>query len=104
MSIQQPATIKIILAFAAIYIVWGSTFFAVHVALKSFPPFLLSTLRFLLAGTVLLIYCIVTREKMPSRIDIQKNAFCGLVLFIGGVVSVVWAQQYISSSLASIII
>jgi drug/metabolite transporter (DMT)-like permease len=104
MTSQQPATIKIILAFAAIYIVWGSTFFAVQVALKSFPPFLLSTLRFLFAGTVLLIYCFVTRAKMPSRIDIQKNALCGLVLFIGGVVSVVWAQQYISSSLASIII
>jgi len=104
MTTQQPATIKIILAFAAIYIVWGSTFFAVHVALKSFPPFLLSALRFLLAGTLLLIYCIITREKMPSRVDVQKNALCGLVLFIGGVVSVVWAQQYISSSLASIII
>jgi drug/metabolite transporter (DMT)-like permease len=104
MTMQQPTTLKIILAFAAIYIVWGSTFFAVHLALKSFPPFLLSTLRFLLAGIVLLIYCIAAREKLPSRIDIQKNALCGLVLFIGGVVSVVWAQQYISSSLASIII
>jgi drug/metabolite transporter (DMT)-like permease len=97
MTTQQLPAIKIILAFAAIYIVWGSTFFAVHVALKSFPAFLLSALRFLLTGTILLLYCIIRREKIPSRIDIQKNALCGLVLFIGGVVSVAWAQQYISS-------
>jgi len=104
MTTPYPTNIKIILAFAAIYIIWGSTFYGVHIALKSFPPFLLSALRFLIAGTVLLIYCIITKEKLPAAADIRKNALCGLVLFIGGVVSVVWSQQYISSSLASIII
>ncbi len=99
-----PTNIKIILAFAAIYIIWGSTFYAVHVALQSFPPFLLSSLRFLIAGLVLLVYCVIKREPLPVKKDIQKNALCGLALFIGGVVTVVWAQQFISSSLASIII
>lgn len=53
---------------------------------------------------MLLLYCIIKREPLPSAIDIRKNAICGIVLFVGGVVAVVWAQQYISSSLASIII
>ncbi|GAB2832463.1 DMT family transporter [Ferruginibacter profundus] len=101
---HYPTNLKIILAFAAIYIIWGSTFYGVHIALQSFPPFLLSALRFLIAGTVLLLYCIIKKEKLPAAADIRKNAVCGLVLFIGGVVSVVWSQQYISSSLASIII
>lgn len=101
---HYPTNIRIILAFAAIYIIWGSTFYAVHIALQSFPPFLLSSLRFLIAGIVLLLYCIIKREPLPSAIDIRKNALCGLALFIGGVVAVVWAQQYISSSLASIVI
>src|SRR5690349_5690453 len=104
MTTTYPTNIKVILAFAAIYIIWGSTFYGVHLALKSFPPFLLSSLRFLLAGSVLLLFCIITKEKMPSAADIRKNAVCGLVLFIGGVVSAVWSQQYISSSLASTII
>jgi len=95
---------KVILSFAAIYIVWGSTFYGVHLALQSFPPFLLSTLRFLIAGGLLFIYCIIRKEKMPLMADIRKNAICGVIIFIGGVVSVVWSQQYISSSLASIII
>ncbi|MBS1509494.1 MAG: EamA family transporter [Bacteroidetes bacterium] len=96
--------IKIILAFAAIYIVWGSSYYAVRLALQGFPPFTLSALRFLIGGTTLLLFCIVKKEKFPAKHLIVKNAVSGLVIFIGGVVAVVWAQQYISSSLASIII
>lgn len=58
----------------------------------------------MIAGIVLLGWCMLTREKLPSRSDTVKNAVCGLFMFIGGVVAVVWAQQHISSSLASIII
>lgn len=96
--------IKIILAFAAIYIVWGSTFFGVLIALKSFPPLLLSALRFLIAGIAVLMVCMVRKEPFPAFEDIKKNMLYGIVMFMGGVVAVVWAQQFISSSLASIII
>lgn len=96
--------IKLLLAFAAIYIIWGSTFFGVHLALKSFPPFLLSSLRLLIAGIALLIFCINRKEPFPAFTDIKRNAIWGLSIFIGGVVAVVWAQQFISSSLASTII
>jgi drug/metabolite transporter (DMT)-like permease len=96
--------VKIIFAFAAIYIIWGSSFFGVLTALKSFPPFLLSTLRFLIAGILLLIFCVLKKEPFPDFSDIKKNMLCGIVMFGGGVVSVVWAQQFIASSLASIII
>jgi drug/metabolite transporter (DMT)-like permease len=95
---------KIILAFAAIYIIWGSSFFGVLMALKSFPPFLFSSLRFLLAGAVLLPICKFKKEPFPDVEDIKKNMFFGIVIFIGGVVSVAWAQQFISSSFASVII
>lgn len=101
---SSPDRIKVLLAFAAIYIIWGSTFFGVHLALKSFPPFLLSTLRFLIAGVALLVFCFVRKESFPSAADITRNALWGQAIFIGGVVAVVWAQQYISSSLASAII
>ena len=98
------AVVKIFLAFGAIYIIWGSTFFGVHVALKSFPPFLLSALRLLIAGIALLIFCVLKKEQAPGWADIKKNMICGLIIFVGGIVAVVWAQQYISSSLASVII
>jgi drug/metabolite transporter (DMT)-like permease len=95
---------KIIAAFAAIYIIWGSSFYGVLTALKSFPPFLMSALRFLIAGIALLIVCAVKKEPWPNAADLKKNMFCGIVLFMGGVVTVAWAQQFIPSSFASIII
>jgi len=96
--------LKLIIAFAAVYLIWGSTFFCVKLALDSFPPFLLSSLRLLIAGGSLAIYCSITRQAPPKLNDIQKNAFWGIIIFIGGMVMVVWAQQFISSSLASSII
>lgn len=101
---KQLHQIKVILAFAAIYIVWGSSFYGVLIALKSFSPFLLSTLRFLIAGTALLGVCILKKEPFPDFSDIKRNMIYGIVIFMGGVVAVAWAQQFISSSFASIII
>ena len=92
------------MAFAVIYLVWGSSFYGVLIALKSFPPFLLSTLRFLIAGTALLLFCVVKKEPLPDAKDLKKNMLCGIVVFMGGVVTVAWAQQFIASSFASIII
>ncbi len=96
--------LKLVLAFAAVYIIWGSTFFGVQLGLQSFPPFLFSALRLLIAGSALAIYCVVTRQAPPTLADVRKHALCGIVIFIGGIVFVVWAQQFISSSLASSII
>ncbi|MEJ0032858.1 MAG: EamA family transporter [Bacteroidota bacterium] len=96
--------LKLILAFTAIYVIWGSTFFGVQLALKSFPPFLLSALRLILAGLALTLYCVFTRQGTPTLKEIGKHAVAGLVIFVGGVMFVVWAQQFISSSLASSII
>ncbi len=95
---------KTILAFAAVYLVWGSTFFGVSIALKSFPPFLLSALRFLIGGLLLAGYCYLKKQPMPSVKDIVNFSFWGIIIFGGGVIAVVWAQQYLPSSLASLII
>jgi drug/metabolite transporter (DMT)-like permease len=99
-----PQRTKIILAYFIIYFVWGSTFFAVQLGLKSFPPFLFSATRLLLAGIALLIFCLVRREAFLAPSEMVRHAVCGLIVFVGGIVAVVWAQQFISSSLASAII
>lgn len=95
---------KIFIAFFAIYIVWGSTFFFVKMGLQSFTPFLFSTLRFFIGGTSLLVYALVRKEKFPAQNELLKYILSGIVVFMGGVVAVVWAQQFISSSLAAAII
>jgi|SRR6266487_694571 len=95
---------KIILAFAAIYIIWGSTYLALLIGVQSMPPFILSALRFTLAGILLYAYCLWKREARPDFPSLQKNALCGILMLFGGTGSVAWAEQYLPSSLAAIIV
>jgi len=94
----------IIFAFAAIYIVWGSTYLAIWIGLNDLPPFLMSAIRFLIAGAILLFWCRWKGEEYPNALTITKNAICGVLMLVGGTVSVVWAEQYLTSSLAAIIV
>lgn len=96
--------VKLIIAFAAVYFVWGSTFFFVKLGLQSFSPFILSAFRFATGGTALLIFSLIKREKFPEINTYPKHFLVGSLVLLGGVVTVAWAQQFISSSMASAII
>ncbi len=62
----HPPKWKTLLAFAIIYLVWGSTFFAIRLGVREVPPFLLAALRFLIAGLVLYGWMIARGEPSPS--------------------------------------
>src|SRR6266542_216834 len=96
---------KIILAFAAIYIIWGSTYLAIIFAIRDIPPLLMSGMRFFLAGILLYGWCVlIKKEKQPGLSSLSKNALCGILMLVGGVGTLAWAEQYISSGLAAIIV
>lgn len=96
--------ITILLAFASIYIIWGSTYLALRFGIETIPPFLLSGVRFALAGIVLFIYCLLTGKSLPDRSSFVNNSICGVLMLGGGTVSVAWAEQYVPSSTAAIIV
>jgi drug/metabolite transporter (DMT)-like permease len=96
--------INILLAFAAIYIVWGSTYVAARIAITTIPPFLLSSIRFFIAGLLLFTYCLLTRKALPDLKSVISNSICGVLMLGGGTVSVAWAEQYVPSSTAAIIV
>jgi len=91
-------------AFLAIYIVWGSTYLAILIGLEGIPPFLLSSLRFLMAGAALYGYCHWKTKEAISVSSLRRNLQCGVLMLVGGVVSVTWAEQFLSSSMAAIIV
>lgn len=101
---KEQSALKIFLAFTAIYIIWGSTYLALLIGIQSIPPFLLSALRFVCAGVLLYIFCLIKGEKQPNLLSLQKNALCGILMLFGGTGSVAWAEQYLPSSLAAIIV
>jgi len=96
-------TISIVVAYFLIYVVWGSTYYFIGVALKGFPPFLLGAIRFTLAGLILLGWCYVRGEPVFRKNLIKKSAISGIVLLFIDMAVVMLAQQYLSSSLVAII-
>ena len=95
---------KIIAAFSVIYFIWGTTYLAILFAIKDIPPLLMSALRFLLAGIGLYIFCLLKNERHPDYMSFLKIMFRGLLMLVGGTVSVAWAEQSLSSSTAAIIV
>jgi drug/metabolite transporter (DMT)-like permease len=91
-------------AFFNIYIIWGSTYLAVAYGLKGFPPFILVGLRYLIAGLLLLAWCKIKREKLPKRRLMLRHAFSGTLMLVGGTGMIAWAEQYISSGQAAILV
>ena len=95
---------KIILAFVVIHLVWGTTYLAILFAIKDIPPFLMSGMRFLFAGIILYFFCLAKKELQPDFLSFSKNVFRGILMLVGGTVSVTWAEQYLPSSIAAIIV
>jgi len=101
---QKVSPLLVVAAFAAIYLIWGSTYFAILIAIKDIPPLLMAGGRFVMAGLLLLLYAKLKKEPTPSFHDIGKISFAGALMLFLGTGSVAWAEQYISSGMASIIV
>ncbi|MDU1892692.1 MAG: EamA family transporter [Dysgonomonas sp.] len=100
---MEARKINIIIAYFLIYVVWGSTYYFIGVALKGLPPFLLGAFRFTVAGLLLLAWCKYRGEPILKKSLIKKSAISGIVLLFIDMAVVMLAQKYISSSLVAII-
>ena len=90
--------------FAAICILWGTTFVGIRVAIETIPPLLVTGIRFTIAGLLFVIIALVRRERFPAEPREWLNHIVnGTILFAGGNTLVVWAEQYITSGLAALL-
>jgi drug/metabolite transporter (DMT)-like permease len=99
-----PARSGLILAFAAIYLIWGSTYLAIRVAVATMPPFLMAGARFVIAGVVLLAFLRWRGAAWPTARQWRVNAAIGVFLLLGGNGLVVWAEQVIPSGITALLI
>ena len=100
----RPGKIAIISAFAALYLIWGSTYLAILFAIGTIPPLLMAGARFLLAGAML--YGIARWRGAPggSFANWRTALIIGACLLVGGNGGVTLAEQYVSSGLASVMV
>ncbi len=92
----------ILLSLFALYVIWGSTYLAMRVALVSFPPFLMSGIRFVIAGVLLYTFLRVRGAPAPTRPQILGSILIGILLLGGGNGGVSFAEQWVSSGLAAV--
>ncbi|HSM57248.1 MAG TPA: EamA family transporter [Candidatus Sulfomarinibacteraceae bacterium] len=99
-----PPRWKLILAFAAVYTIWGSTYLAIRFAVETLPPFLMSGVRFLIASAIMLAIARLQGAVWPTRRQWRGAAIVGVLLLFGGNGGVTWAEQYIPSGLTALLI
>lgn len=94
----------LVAAFATVYVVWGSTYLAIAVAVESLPPFITAGARFLVAGGVLYAFCGLRGAARPDLRAWRAAAVAGGLLMLGGNGLVTWAEQSVPSGVAALVI
>ncbi|WP_188760253.1 EamA family transporter [Edaphobacter acidisoli] len=103
-SPSSPNRTRTLISFVCIYFFWGSTFLAVRYGVEVLPPFVLVTLRFLIAALIVLGACVIFRKPvLPSRRELGMLVIIGILMLGLGNPGVAWSEQYISSGLASLL-
>lgn len=95
---------KVAAAFITVYLAWGATYFFIRLSVEHIPPMLVGAMRYVIAGLLLLAWCLFTKEKIFSWRVIRPAIVSGLLLLVGGNGLLIWAEQYIPSSLAAILL
>jgi len=104
-NINRPPALKTAIAFAAVYLIWGSTYLAIRFTIETIPVFLSAGVRFLIAGLVLYVFArLKKRADRPQKKHWLPAFIAGGFLLLGGNGCVVWAERYVPSGLAALFI
>lgn len=102
---QSPSRFAVMLAFGLVYLFWGSTYLAIDIAVQSIPPALMCAVRFSIAGVVMLVVCAATGRRIwYSAEQIAAAAVVGILLLMGGNLTLSWAELTVPSGLAALIV
>lgn len=102
-NVQAPRA-AVLGAFAAVYVIWGSTYLAIRYAIETLPPFLMAGTRFLTAGAILYLFMRLRGAKAPLRLHWRSAFVLGGMLLLFGNGAVVWAEHRIASGIAALLV
>ena len=102
---KTASPLLVIIAFATVYLVWGSTYFFIRFAEEGgLPPFILGAMRFTTAGLLLMGWCVVKGERIFVAKDIFSAAVTGILLLFVGIGIVIWAEKTLPSAMVAILV
>ena len=103
-SPKSPSTAALVLAFATIYLAWGSTYLGMKVAVETMPPYAMAAVRFLLSGAILLGVGLARGLAWPKPRQWRDNLGVGVLLLLGGNGLVAWAGQFMPSGVTALLL
>lgn len=101
---KAPSTLQVVVALAAVYIIWGSTYLGMRVAVETMPPFWMAAFRYAISGALLYGWARWRGAPKPTRRQWAAATVVGALLLMIGNGGVVWAEQKVASGLASLLI
>jgi len=101
--VTAPLDVRVALAFAAIYLLWGATFLAIRVAVLEVPPLFSSGVRFLVAGALLYVFMRLRGQPSPTALEWRGIAVIALCMFVATYGALFWAEQYVASGITAVI-
>ena len=103
-GVAKPSTLALVSAFAAVYVLWGSTYLGIRFSMETLPPFFTQGVRFGLAGVVLYAWARARGEATPTRREWGGATITGALLFVAGSGGLVWAEHFIPSGVAALVV
>ena len=103
-NLQKAPALLVIIAFATVYIVWGSTYFFIQMAVQGFPPMLMGALRFTTAGLILLGWSAFKGDKILVKKDIINSGISGLLTLFIATGIVIWVEKTLPSAMVAIMV
>lgn len=95
--------VRVLLAFLAIYFLWGATFLAIRVAVLEIPPFFTAGLRFFTAGSLLFLVLVLRGQPVPSAAQWRSIVVIAVCMFVVTYGALFWAEQYVPSGLTAVL-
>lgn len=95
---------RLVLALLAVWVLWGSTYYAIRVAVEVLPPFLMAGTRFVLAGVLLTGFALLRGDERPRREHVLPAFISGALLMLCSNGLVCWAETRVESSIASLVV
>lgn len=99
----RPNTRSVALALVAVYVIWGSTYLAMRIAVEGLPPFMMATGRYLVCGAILFVFLRARGAAWPTRREWLNALPVGALMFVTGNGTVAVAEQHLSSGVAAVV-
>jgi drug/metabolite transporter (DMT)-like permease len=103
-EIASPNPLLVLIALLTVYVIWGSTYLGIRLAIASIPPFFMAGTRYLAAGVAMFLFALFRGAKMPSPVEWRDALILGGCLLLGGNGGVTFAEQYVPSGTAALLV